>query len=245
MINFKLMLWCCSVLCIQFRSVVAAQSFFNDDVMVVEGHSISSSEIKFLLADRDNVTKIYVYLTHTFYADEDLNLQGVTELQIFANIWNNTQPVTFDLSGLDGASQESVMNGSPGNNGNAGMDAGNFFGLAYETINGDYLTVRLIGGNGGDGQDGGSSDDVYVLLRVDDDSGDSGWFSNGDLHNYYKKYFDDRGYDSEISDIDDHTSFYAVFVHNKKASFNIRLHSRKCCGTTGIGGAGKMNHFSS
>lgn len=240
-INFALILGC-SVLCIQFGKVVPVQQFFNDDVMVVEGHSIYSSDIKTMLADR-NVSKIYVYLTHTFFADEDLTLNGISELQIFASTWNITQPVTFDLSGSDGARQEVRMepefSGTAGNNGNAGKDGGNFFGLANETINGDYLTVRCIGGNGGDGQDGVASDDVYVLLNVDDDIDNSSWFSNGDLHSYYKKYFDDRGYDSEISDIDDYTSLYAVFAHNKKASFNIRLHPRKCCGTTGIGGEGK------
>ncbi len=240
MIYFCLALWCCVVSLIQCEMVYhAAQPYFSDDVLMVEGHSIKSSDLKLMLTDR-NVSKIYVYLTHTFYADEDLNLKGIKELQIFASIWNITGAVTFDLSGLDGAGQEPAINGAAGKNGNAAMDGGNFFGLANKTINGDGLTVISNGGNGGNGQDGAASDDVYVLLNVDDgDSGDSGWFSNGDLQNYYKKYFDDRGYNTEISEIDDYTSFYAVFVHDKKASFNIRLHPRKCCGTTGIGGAGK------
>ena len=94
------------------------------------------------------------------------------------------------------------------------------------------------GGNGGKGQDGSSNDDTYVLLNVENDTGDSGWFSSGDLHNYYRKYFTDQGYDVEITDADDYTSLYAVFVHDKKASFNIRLHPQKCCGTTGLGGPG-------
>lgn len=166
------------------------------------------------------------------------------ELQIFANTWNITQPTIFELCGSNGEShQQSRITGAAGQNGNAGLDGGNFFGLAKEIINGDYLTVILNGGNGGNGQDGAASDDVYALLNVDKDSAVSGWFSNGDLQNYYKKYFEDRGYGTEVTDINDYTSLYAVFVHDKKASFNIRLHPRKCCGTTGVGGAGETVFF--
>lgn len=217
------------MLCIPYQRVVAVKSFFNDDVMVVKGDSIKSSEIKLMLADR-NVSKIYVYLTNTFYADEDLQLNGIREFQVFASIWNVTQFVTFDLSGRDGANHDRAINGAAGKKGNQGMDGGSFFGLANKTVNGDYLTIISNGGNGGTGQDGAASDDVYVLLNVNDNNGDCGWFSNGDVLNYYKKYFDDRGYDAEISEIDDSTSFYAVFKHDKKASFNVRLHTRTCCG---------------
>ncbi len=227
------------MLCFQVDNGIAARVTFNDDVMVVEGESVKSSEIKYMLADW-NVSKIYIYLTHTFHVDVDLKLNGIKELQIFANTWNITQPVSFDISGLDGRRQAlPKIKGSGGNDGIAGMDGGNFFGLANKTINGDYLTVMSNGGDGGDGQDGSASNDLYVLLNVAEDTDTSGWFSNGDLQNYYKKYFDDRGYDTEIIGYDDDTSLYAVFVHNKKASLNVRLHPQKCCGTTGIGGSGK------
>ncbi len=246
-IYFPSILWC-GIVCffIQCEIVHAAQLYFSDDTLSIEDYSIKSSDIKLILADR-NVSKVYVYLADTFYVDENLNLNGIKELQIFASTWNILRPVTFDLSGFDGAKQEPAINGAAGRNGNAAFDGGNFFGLANTTINGDYLTVMSNGGNGGKGQDGSSSDDVYVLLNVDGDSGDlsgdSGWFSNGDFQNYYKNYFDDRGYDTEISNVDDYTSLYAVFVHDKKASFNVRLHPRKCCGTTGMGGVGRILVF--
>ncbi|XP_037042709.1 uncharacterized protein LOC119079030 [Bradysia coprophila] len=238
-INFVSLVWCI-VLYGPLQRVITAEPLSNDDVMVIEGRTIHSSHIKLLLADR-NITKIYVYLTDTFHVDANLELNGIEEIQIFANLWNITMPVTFDLSGTDGASQqESAVNGSAGYAGNDGTAGGNFFGLTGEIINGDYLTVRSNGGNGAAGQNGSGSDDVYVLLNVDDGSGESGWFSSGDILSYYKKYFSDRGYDAEISDVDDHTSLYAVFVHNRNINFTVELHPKKCCGSTGIGGVGGL-----
>lgn len=219
---------------------MTAQSFFNGDTLMIEGPSVSSSDIKLLMTDR-NISKIYVYVASTFYANEDLQLNGITELQIFANIWNITRPVSFDLTGRDGSNHESiVVKGSAGKSGNAGMPGGNFFAWANEIINGEHLTVISNGGNGGDGQDAAASDDINVTFNENNDIGASGWFSTVDLHNYYDRFFSDRGYDPEIGGIDDYASFYALFVHDKKASFNIRLHPRKCCGTTGNGGAGKI-----
>lgn len=241
MFNFTLILWCC-VLSVQLKIVVSiTQQFFNNDVMVLEGLNISSSDIKCSMADR-KVSKIHVYVANTFHANENLNLNGITDLQIFAYTWNITKPVTFDLSGSDGTdrNQELVGDGLAGNVGNRGTNGGNFFGLAKETINGDYLIVRSNGGNGGNGEVGGTSDDVHVLLNVDKYSGEIGWRSNVDLHNYYKKFFDDKGYDSEIMDVNGDASSNVFIGHNMMVSFNIRLHPRKCCGTTGIGGAGKI-----
>lgn len=241
-VNFTLVVWC-FVSCVPLEMVPTAEPSSSDDVMVVEGRSIHSSYIKFLLAVR-NISKIYIYLTDTFHADEDLVLNGIEEMQIFASVWNVTRPVTFDLSGQEGARQESAVNGSAGYSGNDGTAGGNFFGLAREIINGDYLTVRSNGGNAADGQDGSGSDDVYVLLNIDDDSSDSGWFSSGDILSYYKKYFGDRGYDAEIVGMNDTTSIYAVFVHNRNVNFTVRLHPKKCCGPTGVGGVGKGMNLS-
>lgn len=233
------------VLCGVLQKVSPHESFSNDDddEMLIEGHTIHSSDIKTLLADR-NVSRIYVYLTDAFHVDESLELNGLKEMKVFASLWNITKPVTFDLSGPDGINQlESAINGSAGFSGNDGSAGGNFIGLTRDIINGDYLTVRSNGGNGANGQDGGGSDDVYVLLNADDDDGgNSGWFSGGDIISYYKTYFEERGYDAEISDIDDYTSLYAVFVHNRKVNFTVRLHPKKCCGATGIGGAGKRRN---
>lgn len=201
---------------------------------------MNSSDINSRLTDRENITKIYVYVADTFYADVDLQLNGIEELQIFANIWNIPRPVTFNLSGFDGEKQVAAVDGLAGNSGNDGTAGGSFFGVANEIINGDYLMVISNGGNGGDGQDGGASNDIYVLFNVANGTGDSGWFSSGNPLDFYKKYFDEKGYISEVSGIDDYTSFYAIFVHDKKATFNMRLHPRECCGTTGMGGVGKF-----
>ncbi|XP_037051928.1 uncharacterized protein LOC119085609 [Bradysia coprophila] len=247
--NLFLILWC-YVFSVLVETVVLIEPVKNEDRVAVkieievevevsiEGDNIYSSAMKIMLTS-GSISKLHVYVADTFYVDDDLQLTGVKELKIFTNIWNNTQPVVFDLSGSNGASQQASINGLAGQPGKNGTDGGNFFALANKIINGDYLTVKSDGGNGANGQDGGTSADIFVLLNVDNDNYPSGWFSSGgDLYDYYKRYFDNRGYNAEISEVDDYTSLYAVFVHEKKASFNVRLHPQKCCGTTGIGGVG-------
>lgn len=229
-----------------FKPLVCDEQVSNpvaaSDTLLIEGPNVSSSDINLLLTDRHNISKIHVHVANTFFADEDLQLNGFTELRIFASTWNTTRPTTFDLSGRGGSNQNSIaVKGVAGSSGNAGSNGGNFFAWANEIINGERLTVILNGGNGGHGLDAEASDDITVRFDEDSDSGDSEWFSTADLHNYYKRYFSDRGYDPEIVDgIKDHTSYYAVFAQGKKASFDIRLHPRKCCGSTGKGGAGKL-----
>lgn len=219
---------------------VTIESFFYDGTLYIKCRSVHSSYIKSRSAHL-TISKMYVYVADTFFADEDLTFNGIEELQIFANTWIVEHPVTFDLSGLNGTNHEpTILKGSAGQPGNYGMDGGNFFGLANEVINGENLTVVSNGGNGGDGQDGTASDDVYALFNGDNGDGESSWFKQVDFHRYYEKYFNDKGYDVDISDVDDYTSMYAVFVHNKNVSLNIRLHPRKCCGTTGKGGAGEI-----
>lgn len=241
MINFQLVLYFgLFLLClINVSSTILYLNDDNDDVLIIERHIVNCSDIKVLLIDR-NATKIYVFVAETFYVDEDLPLNGIKELHIFAPTWNITKPVTFDLSGLDGTNKEPAAYAQPGEPGNDGTDGGNLFALANEIIHSEYLTIISNGGSGGKGQDGGGSDDVYVLLNADNHEGDSGWLSGGDVVDYYKKYFDERGYIPQVNGIDDYTSFYAVFVHEKKTSFNIELHPRKCCGITGRGGVGKI-----
>lgn len=241
MIKFFVTLWC-FMLCMQFQKIVSLETLTipGDDTLLMERHCINSSDIRVMMTDR-TISKIYVYVVDTFYADEDLKLNGIAELQIFANTWHIARPVTFELTASDGTNPEPMkFKGSAGNCGNAGINGGKFFGLGNEIINGEHLTVISNGGNGGDGQDALASDDINVTFNEDNDIGDSGWFSTANLHNYYERYFKDRGYDPDISGINDNTSFYALFVHDKKASFNIRLHPRRCCGTTGKGGAGKI-----
>lgn len=235
------LLWCCVLKVVSGETVLnpLTVTFFYDGAMYVKGSSVNSSYIKSLTADH-TISKLYVYVADTFFADEDLTLNGIEELQIFANKWIVERPVTFDLSGFNGTNHEpTILKGKAGKPGNYGMDGGNFFGLANELINGENLTVMSNGGNGGDGQDGTANDDIYALFNGENGDGESGWFKQVDLHRYYEKYFNDKGYDVDISDVDDYTSMYAVFVHNKKISLNIRLHPRKCCGTTGKGGAGE------
>ncbi|KAJ6641396.1 hypothetical protein Bhyg_06335 [Pseudolycoriella hygida] len=230
-------LWFC-VLWLQLKTVASVDQLYDDDALVIKSSSVNSSDIKLLATDR-NISKIYVYATDTFYVDEDLKLGGIKELQIFAKTWNVIPPsVTFDLSGSDGANQEPASEGSGGRPGNSGLDGGHFLGLANETINGGRLTIKTNGGTGAAGQDGGGSNDIYVLLNAEEDLSDSGSLINGNIHRFYKKYFDEKGYDSEIIDHENQVTQNATFWQDKKTNFVIRLHSKKCCGTIGAAGVG-------
>ncbi|KAJ6641635.1 hypothetical protein Bhyg_06575 [Pseudolycoriella hygida] len=172
--------------------------------------SVNSSDIK-LSATNRNISKIYVYATDTFYVDEDLKLSGIKELQIFAKIWNVIPPsVTFDLSGSNGANQEPASEGSGG-----------------RPVNGGRLTIKTNGGTGAAGQDGGGSDDIYVLLNAEEDLSDSG--SNIST----KKDTIRRLLIMKIKPLR-----MQLFWQDKKTNFVIRLHSKKCCGTIGAAGVG-------
>lgn len=235
-----LILWCCflrvhTIVCLESVSNnVNVHTVTNDDTLIIKGNVVNSSDINILMANR-TTSKLYVYAVYTFYADEDLKLNGISECQIFAHTWHIVREVSFDLIGLDGVNQEPLeLKGSGGNAGRNGMNGGNFFGLASELINGEFLKVNLNGGNGGNGQDGAASDDIEVFFNETEITDDT-----ADLHDYYQRYFSDKGYVPEVSSTDNYTSLYTAYVNGKEVNLNVRLHPLKCCGKTGLGGTGR------
>lgn len=89
-------------------------------------------------------------------------------------------------------------------------------------VNGELMTVTANGGRGGIGQDGTGNEDVVVQFQYvskQDDNG--GWW-----------------FDVIPSEYERTTQLLAKYVPYEDIGRNVyRLYS-KCCGTTGLGGAG-------
>lgn len=80
----------------------------------------------------------------TFYVDSDLNLSenAEIELNIFSSTFSVQHDATFYLNGKHGEFQSPPnSDGFPGRPGNVGLNAGNFFALTNNLVNGDLLTV--------------------------------------------------------------------------------------------------------
>lgn len=178
-----LIIWCC---CFVLKTVVSLETISNSvnavththdgDRLLIKGHFMNSSYIKTLskaITTNRTIQKVHVHVVNTFYVDDGFEMRGIGELYILAKKWIISREATFDLSGLNGRKPAiSTVKGSAGNPGEAGKNGANFFGLATEIINGELLTVKLNGGNGGEGQDGTASDNVRVIFDTRADGGE-------------------------------------------------------------------------
>lgn len=203
--------------------------------MIIRGNFVKSSNIRLTECPLNQISRINVYVVSTFYVDSDLNLIGFEELKIFANKWYILHVATFHLNGLNGEPHERNDNGMPGN---PGMDGGNFFGLANEIINGDLLTVNVNGGNGANGQDGISYDDVEVEFNEREHKTTSA-FDTESLDSYYLRYFQEKGYYVELIQSASFLRYYAVVATGSGYYQKFRLYPARCCGKTGVGSSGK------
>lgn len=133
-----------------------------------------------------------------------------------------------------------TISGRAGRQGNAGTDAGRFFGWANHVSNGHWLAVELIGGNGGNGQDGKGSPDVNVVFELDQ-FGDEGWSDSRttDPDSYYIRYFTEHGYKNKLVSSQ---STGNIFTMSSKISHTFQLYPDNCCAAaaTGAGGFGKI-----
>lgn len=226
----------------------------NDGTLIIKGNYVRSSDIRDALVTKcsslNDLTRIKVFVLDTFYVNSDLYLNKTkeVELQIIAPTWNIRKETTFYLDGIDGERQtEPAVEGSAGKHGQPGTNGGNFFGWANEIINGDWLSVELNGGQGGNGQDGTGSSDVSVsfdrtsqdeILReaVYDE-----WFTGEqNLETYYLRYFRARGYDPEIMSA---RSYSGTDGDGSFTRHTFRLYPDGCCGATGAGGGGTGRIF--
>lgn len=213
-------------------------------MMRITGHFVKSSDIQPSKCWSNGITKITVFISSIFYVDSDLNLNGIEELMIFADKWIILEPRKFNLNGFDGKAQSWPHSpGTPGRPGNPGSDAGNFFGLSNELVEGDSLTVNLNAGNGGDGQHGSGSRDVETTFDTNghiDIKLPPHWplVWTDDAIYEHKKYLKARGYDAELIY---HEQTFKGLIQGIKITF--RIFPEQCCGVTGSGGSGKSVDF--
>lgn len=195
----------------------------NGDTMIVKGNFAKSSMIDPSKCE-EKVKKINMFILSTFYADEDITLNGLEEVKIYAPIWSIQRAVAFNLNGLKGIEQAPpTQNGVGGNPGNVGLNSGNFFGFSDQMIDGELLTVILKGGIGGNGQAGtGNVDNSANFQPINDVQKSHNWGSFDSVEKRLSQLFNERGYNWTNADGDAH------LIH------------AKCCGLTGTGGSGKM-----
>lgn len=216
----------------------------NKETMTVKGNVIKSSDIHLNKCQSNAIKYIHVYVIDTFYIDCDLFLNKTQPIDLFilANKWHIREPTTFYLNGINGKPPPptSSLNGMVGKRGNDGTDAGNFFGIAIEILNGHLLTIELNGGNGGNGQDGTGSPDQYVIFDVDNYKDNGPYDSRTtDPDNYYKRYFRENGYDAELKNSEKASWISGVFLSDSNIKQKFRLFPAGCCGSIGVGGEGK------
>lgn len=213
----------------------------SNSTMTIKGVFVKSSDIQLTMCPSTNVQKINVFAMDTFFVDGDLNFIKVTqvELNILSYTWNVIKTATFFLNGANGTNQAPPTNsGIAGRPGRPGTNAGNFFGLANKVVNGDALTVQLIGGRGGNGQDGTGNVDVGIAF---DQGFDTQTYGDQNVTNHLINLIKSKSGINHIETIskEDYLKGYAVFWGAGQYKHKFRLFPNRCCGATGLGGHGK------
>lgn len=211
----------------------------DGETMTIKGNFVKSSDIQPAKCTSNRISRINVFVVRTFYVDNDLQLNGFKGLNIIANKWYILRATTFSLSGFDGESKDRPqLPGTAGKPGNAGTNAGNFFGFSNELINGDSLTVKLHGGKGGSGQDGTGSSDVEASFTRREHH-KMVPFTQYHMTNFYKDFLKEKGYDAEFISSESRIKYYAVLAGGRENILRFRIYPDRCCGQTGEGGPGK------
>lgn len=201
----------------------------HGDRMVVKGVILKSSDARPSECSAQ-LKRIFMYASNTFYVDSELHLNDMKELKIYAPKWIVNQQTAFHLNGLNGSPHPTLQQlSTAGRPGNVGKNAGNFFGLAIDVINGNWLSVHLNGGIGSNGQDSTGGNDasyehhehIYDLSQYN--------------HDY--NYFQGRGYKVESISHSRGGENWEVFSRDSRVH-TFRIHASQCCGNTGLGGVG-------
>lgn len=222
------------------------ESHCDNDLLEIKGNFVKSSDIKEKLMEcpsKTTLKSIYIYAANMFYVDCDLYLNKTIEIElnIFAPTWNVQQASTFYLNGIDGEPHPPLnRNGLAGRPGNMGTNAGSFFGFANDVINIEELAIELNGGNGGTGQDGTGNPSIDVTFDKTHLDGKLDMFTDPD--NHYRRYFrENTDYDAEL--MESKQTYIYVLYGASDMWHKFRLHSKHCCGSTGVGGDGKTKNF--
>lgn len=213
----------------------------SNGIMTIKGVFVKSSHIEITKCSSHDVKKINVFAIDTFYVNGDLNFNEIkgVEVSILTYAWNVITKATFYLNGANGKSQVPPMySGTAGRPGHLGTNSGNFFGLANKVINGHLLTVELIGGRGGDGQDGSGSPDIRVTYSR---TYNTQTYCERPAFKYLRKLMKSESGINHVEMIneEEYLKDYAFVWAAKEMKCTFRLYSNQCCGVTGSGGPGK------
>ncbi|XP_059483528.1 uncharacterized protein LOC132201393 [Neocloeon triangulifer] len=143
------------------------ESFHRDDAKKIEGTFSGKYVVLSRLANEivkyNDLQSIIIIASRKIFIDTDLHLQD-THLALVSPIIEVVGGKrTIVLTGSDGTShiESAEMSSTPGDDGDAGKQGGNGRSpgqiqiLALKILNGPFLNIRSIGGNGGKGQNGG------------------------------------------------------------------------------------------
>lgn len=212
----------------------------DGETLTIKGMNLNTSHIQPSKCPM-NISKINVFAVDTFCIDHDLSLIGYRALNIFANKWEILKATTFNLKGTNAKAQRlrrPSTRGTGGKPGDSGSNSGNFFGLTNEIVNGNALTVNLIGGIGGQGQDGTSSNDIEATFtRQTLKTHPTDAFEASEVISIFENFLKKGGYKTEY--ISNQSDFSQCDTHGGNCTLRFLIYPLECCGRTGMGGSGK------
>lgn len=155
------------------------QKSCEEKKLTVKGDFIKLSDIKKEI-DACAKDEVQVFAFNRIFIDDHIDKTGAKlKLSIIAPTWQVIDDHKIILDGQNGKDpdQKQANDGQDGAPGLPGGEAGAFFGLNSESLNGEKLKVSSIGGGGGRGQNGG---DIRGSTPSDDANHYSSMFHCGE-----------------------------------------------------------------
>ncbi|CAH1113850.1 unnamed protein product [Psylliodes chrysocephalus] len=126
--------------------------------LVIKGNFVKLSDV-ISLASSSSIKFIDIMALNIIFIDASLDKSGtIIQLSIIAPKWEIIGSQQLILDGKSGEFHypQQASNGYDGDAGYPGGSAGCFFGLGQTFINSQYLSISIVGGSGGPGQNGGN-----------------------------------------------------------------------------------------
>lgn len=220
----------------------------HEDVLLCEGPIIFLSHID--LKQCFNISKIHIYASEVFFADQSVDFRHLKRLTIAAKRFEVVNDIKIDLRGHDNTYKHSpnrngtfdhpdVISGKPGL---PGVNGGDFCANAKKLLNGQRLTIDISGGKGGRGQDGSQA--YFEISELDKIQLENFRKCNikTALINATYSYRHING--DELPSCCDRSFYYGTKSNSIKiTSHQYVLHPRQCCQENGKAGIGNSFIF--
>ncbi|XP_016840146.1 uncharacterized protein LOC107980959 [Nasonia vitripennis] len=135
----------------------------KDNNLIIKGQFIRLKDISSANCEKPKVVKIFAL--NKVFIDTDLDKTGEqVQLSIIAPKWEVIGSPSIILNGSPGSSlnpgkaKNAIAPGAAGDDGKPGEPGGptgHFLSIAQNVVNGEYLKLSIVGGQGGPGQEGG------------------------------------------------------------------------------------------